>query len=244
MPVYRATLVTFDPATYTASLRLDGSQPQTLDAVNVAANIPPGELVAGRVLLLDTGDHGDVADALVFSVAGLGLDRPAILDRATSTVSVASSTTKTDVYSYSVPASILSTNKSLQLTLLGDYLNNGAATSTLTVEVRFGATTLWADVTAANAINAAVRPFYLQATLANLGATNSQLLTGLLALATTTAATTGQGDVAAVATLANPLAGTAAEDTTAAKTLAVAVTHQQSHANTRFRRLYASLELL
>lgn len=244
MPVYRATLVTFDPATYTASLRLDGSQPQTLDAVNVAANIPPGELVAGRVLLVDTGDHGDVADALVYTVAGVGLDRPAILDRATSTIAVASSVAKTDVYSYSVPGGLLSTNKSLRLTLLGDYLNNGAATSTLTFELRFGATTLWADVTAANAVSATVRALRLEATVANLGASNSQLLSGFILLASTSAATTGQGDVAAVATLANPFAGAAAEDTTAAKTLAVAVTHQQNHANTRFRRLYASLELL
>lgn len=68
MATYRATIVSFDAGTWTASLRLDGSQPQTLDSVRTARNIASGDMSAGRRVILDTGDHNDPADAVVTAV--------------------------------------------------------------------------------------------------------------------------------------------------------------------------------
>jgi hypothetical protein len=68
MSILRATLVSFNAGSYTASVRLDGSAAQALDAVKVSRGLPSGELLAGRRLLVDTGDHGDPADAVVFAV--------------------------------------------------------------------------------------------------------------------------------------------------------------------------------
>lgn len=65
MPLLRATIVSFNATAWTASVRLDGSQAQSLDGVKVARGIPAGDLLAGRRALLDTGDHGDAADVVL-----------------------------------------------------------------------------------------------------------------------------------------------------------------------------------
>ena len=68
MAHYRGTLVSFSAGSYTASVRLDGSAPRTLDGVKVSRAIASGEMVASRRVLVDAGDHGDPADAVVVAV--------------------------------------------------------------------------------------------------------------------------------------------------------------------------------
>ena len=68
MALVRGVLVSFDSGAWTASVRLDGSQAQSLDGVKVALNIVSGNLIAGRRVLVDTGDHGDLADVVVYAV--------------------------------------------------------------------------------------------------------------------------------------------------------------------------------
>lgn len=68
MPIFRATIVSFDAGAWTAKVRLDGSTPQTLESVKTARNIASAEMSAGRRVLLDTGDHGDPADIVIFAV--------------------------------------------------------------------------------------------------------------------------------------------------------------------------------
>ena len=64
----RGTLVSFDSATYTAVVRSDGSAPQTLTGVRVSRDIASGDMVAGRRVLVATGDHGDPGDLVLFAV--------------------------------------------------------------------------------------------------------------------------------------------------------------------------------
>lgn len=68
MPVYRATVVGFSAITWLASIRPDGSPSQTLDNVRTARNIASAEMTGGRRVLFDTGDHGDIADIVIFAV--------------------------------------------------------------------------------------------------------------------------------------------------------------------------------
>ncbi|MGE5595519.1 MAG: hypothetical protein ACM3S1_05730 [Hyphomicrobiales bacterium] len=68
MALLRGKVVSFDSTGYTASIRLDGSAPQTLDNVRVALNIASAAMTAGRRVILDTGDHGDLADVVVLAV--------------------------------------------------------------------------------------------------------------------------------------------------------------------------------
>lgn len=68
MTVLRGSIVSFDSTPYTASVRLDGSAPQTVDNVTVSRAIASGEMTAGRKVLLDTGDHNHPADFVVTAV--------------------------------------------------------------------------------------------------------------------------------------------------------------------------------
>ena len=68
MAVYRGTVVSFDASSWKADVRLEGSAAQSLVAVKTARNIAAVEMAAGRRVLLDTGDHGDLADVVVLAV--------------------------------------------------------------------------------------------------------------------------------------------------------------------------------
>lgn len=64
----RAKLVSFNSGTYRAVARLDGSAPQVLTDLRVNRAIPIAEMSAGRACLIDTGDHGDPADAVLTAI--------------------------------------------------------------------------------------------------------------------------------------------------------------------------------
>lgn len=68
MSIYRGKVVSFDSGTWKATIRLDGSSPQTLSSIATARNIASAEMTAGRRVLLDTGDHSDPADFVVTAV--------------------------------------------------------------------------------------------------------------------------------------------------------------------------------
>lgn len=68
MAVFRATVVSFASGSHTCSLRLEGSSPQRLDNIKVAASVLAAEMLTGRKVILDTGDHSDPADFFVPAV--------------------------------------------------------------------------------------------------------------------------------------------------------------------------------
>ncbi len=68
MALHRGTLVSFDNATWTASVRLDASAPQRFDGVTVAANIAAAEMVAARRVLIDTGLSGESGELVLYAV--------------------------------------------------------------------------------------------------------------------------------------------------------------------------------
>ena len=68
MATYRGRLVSFDSGVYSATVRLDGSPTQALEGIPVSRGLPAAEMVAGRRVLLDTGDHHNPGDAVVTGV--------------------------------------------------------------------------------------------------------------------------------------------------------------------------------
>ncbi len=68
MAMLRGTVVSFNAGTWLAEVRLDGSPWQSLSGVKTARNIASAEMVVGRAVLVDTGDHGDPGDAVVYAV--------------------------------------------------------------------------------------------------------------------------------------------------------------------------------
>ncbi|MCX7685648.1 MAG: hypothetical protein N2Z67_10325 [Acetobacteraceae bacterium] len=67
MALLRARLVAFDTVSWTAVVRLDGSAAALFESVAVSRALPAAEMVPGRRLLIDTGDHHHPADAVVIA---------------------------------------------------------------------------------------------------------------------------------------------------------------------------------
>lgn len=59
MALVRGTLAAYASGTHTVSVRVDGSAPQVLENVPVAANIAAAVLTVGKRLLIETGPGDD-----------------------------------------------------------------------------------------------------------------------------------------------------------------------------------------
>lgn len=96
------------------------------------------------------------------------------LDRSTSTVTVANTTTETSLYSYVVPAGTMANDSILRLNVKADLTKN-VANESIIINVKFGGTTLF-DVGAAFGAATDANPFLylIRVEIANLGAANSQ----------------------------------------------------------------------
>lgn len=178
---------------------------------------------------------------------------PRVYDRATTTVDVQTSIAETSIYSKSIAANDMGMNRMLRLTLLGDYLHNNVAGDTLTFRVKFGGTTFYANPGTLGAVLGAARhPWQLTLCVANLGATNSQMIEGQLGPVedpNQNAPTTGIGQALSSAGAQQRVAGLgistlAAIDTTVAQTLDITVQWSASSANNSWRTRYAVLELV
>ena len=61
-------LVRFDGTTWRAVVRLDGSASMELTGVAVSRALPAAEMVAGRTVLVETGEAGNPAEAILTAV--------------------------------------------------------------------------------------------------------------------------------------------------------------------------------
>ena len=65
MAALRGRLVRFEASSYLAVVRLDGSASMEMTGVAVSRALPAAEMVAGRTVLVDTGETGDAAEAIL-----------------------------------------------------------------------------------------------------------------------------------------------------------------------------------
>lgn len=188
-------------------------------------------------------------------------NRVAILNRGSS-VDVVSTAAETSVFAPSVAGGLMSTNRMLRATIIGDFLYNNAITDTVTFKVKFGGTTFMADTigNSTSALTGAVRfPWKLVVEIANIGAANSQFINALLLMTgqqggAYSSATTGIGFLSALETNANsrdqPAGGIlgistlGTIDTSLAQSLDVTAQWSTSSANNSWRARYSVLELV
>lgn len=169
------------------------------------------------------------------------------LDHDTSVNDVVSTAAETTVYTYSVPANTLSTNRALRITVIGDYLNNTGGGDTFTFRVKYGSTTYltaaWSTSTNANR-----KAFTGQFILSASGATNTQVAMGWASLADGADTANADGTMTTTQSSTNKLlAGTlnnGAEDTTGALNLVLTADHAASSANLSFRCQAVHVELV
>lgn len=180
--------------------------------------------------------------------AGVYVDvGPAAQDINATALELVANDATDDIYSKVIPAGLLGTSGMLRLTLLGDYLNNSGSLFQHTLGVTFGGVTLFNSALAGTIPTATGRrPWRLDLNLTNLGVTNAQHLNGRMVMGAGGAAT-GLGDAGGSKAWDFPFASAdtnPAVDTTVAQTLTVNIGDDGTHANTRWRRKYACLELV
>lgn len=181
---------------------------------------------------------GNVTSAFLNDLVG-------VYDRETSEVDIVNTAVGSALYSKSIGAGHMSTDRMLRCTIQGDYLNNSGVSQTLTLTVSLGATAAWQDLTTvAIPTDADRRPFRIVVEIANRASASVQNMTGTFWLGAAVAGSgAGIGDIDAANNVI-VFGGTAAEDTSVAKSLTISAAHGVANANLSIRKRYAMLELL
>jgi len=146
---------------------------------------------------------------------------PVVLDREFATTI---GTSWTAALTHEVPAGAMGSTRTLRFTLTGYYQNYSGTSQSMYFRLKFGGTTM-VEVTMAMGVSSSVyRAFAAQGWIANANATNVQRAEVVITYTTGTGnPTTGYGGVGTTGVGHGALRGTAAEDTTAAVTLEVAL---------------------
>jgi hypothetical protein len=169
-----------------------------------------------------------------------------VVSRNSAPSTVVNTAAETPIFSYNMPAGLLGTDRTLQVQLMGDLLNNSGANQSITFRVAVGGVTVYGDFTGAIATSASRRPWNWILNFANLGAANQNYLSGTLMLGVAGNATTGLGDIGAAGfrEVAVASAGALAFDTAAAQTIAVFAQLSAANAALDFRRFKAIATIL
>jgi len=167
---------------------------------------------------------------------------PIVLDRDVTTATVANTTAATTVYTFSVPANTLSTNRAIVVEAIGDVLSNAGTTPTLTVALTYGGTTFAsAAISAVLTASANRRALLTRATLSANNATNAQVGSGEV---TILEPNTVSGTLSSVFTCYVGMHNALTVDSTAAQTLAMTLTHNIADANISARVFTVQVMLL
>ena len=162
-------------------------------------------------------------------------------DRDVAVASVTNTVTETTVYTTTVAANTLSTNRMLRITALADYLNNDGAARTLTIRIKYGTTT-YATYALSLGNSATIRPVMIDSALSALNATNAQVGGARFWVENAVGVAGNAG-----ASLANgngSMHAAVAEDSTGALALAITVQHDTASSNITFRMHAVQVELI
>lgn len=160
------------------------------------------------------------------------------LDQNTDTVTVANTTTETEIYGYEVPAGLLQTKGAIRTEIGAKYLQNSGLSPTLRIRVKYGATTMHDSTSNTVSSNSAPYAMGIVIVLGNAGATNSQNMIGY-SLISRGSPVAGYGQAITAGIAGGTMGGTASEDSTAKKRLSITVEHSTAHANTRVDKYFA-----
>jgi len=164
------------------------------------------------------------------------------IDVQSNILSIASSSAEETLYTYTLGGGTLGANGAVQLFLNCDHLNNSGANRSLTLRVKYGATTMHDSNTGSVfPVLASRRPVWLVLVLSAESATGTQNLIGLWAHHNTASApTSGTGSIGGTP-IFGVFGGSASEDSTLNKALTVTAQHSFSSSSLVLRRQYAAL---
>lgn len=155
-------------------------------------------------------------------------------DTSATSVTVSNTVTETTIYSYSVPANTLGTNKVLRFTVNGTYTNQTGVNRTITVRVKYGATTILTKTSGSIGSAVGTGSFNIEGNISEqAGSTSTQggyMYCSFESGNGTSVDWTDRGNIN--------------EDSTAIKTLSVTVQHSVASASLSLTKKYATLELL
>ena len=161
-----------------------------------------------------------------------------LLNEAHATTTIANTTTETDLYSFALPTN-LAAGDILRLSLRGDYLNNTGSGQGLTIKVKIGATTAITLASSGTQFGTGTdrRDWHADVLIACEGTAAQRVYTSVV-VGMNTAAAINAGSTFAMGNET----GSATEDTTSAKTLAVTATLTTASANLEVTAKIAVLE--
>ena len=228
----------------------------TLLSTNAAVTVPQGGTgvatlaahgvvvgnAAGAVNVTGAGTTGQVLTGVTGADPTFQTLGVVLLDKSTTEQVVTNTVTPTSIYSFSVLGGTLGTNKTLRLTITGYYNNTSGGNSSLTVAGVYGATT-FVTGSIQNSTNLTTGPFEMVVLLNANGTTNSQRAVATIRHVVDTVQV-AVGAWSTMLSLNGAFYDALAEDSTAAKTLSVTVTHGVANANATFKRWLATLELV
>jgi hypothetical protein len=197
--------------------------------VAAGAAISPSKFAAGTV------------DQILGMLGGVPTWIPNVPARQIAGVDLNTSITETSIWTPAIAGNALRTDRMAIAILCGDVLHNNVAGDTVTLRIKFGGTTFYAVATSFNAVASALRqPWVIIVFVMNLGATNSQMIFGLIGThdANEAAPTTGIGNINLSSSRGtNPVGAAAlgAIDTTVSQNLDITAQWSASSVNNSFR---------
>jgi hypothetical protein len=173
-------------------------------------------------------------------------DAVGVLARSNAQIVLVNTAPEVSIFSYTIPAGLLGTDRTLQVQLMGDLLNNSGANQAINFRVSIGGSTVYNESTGAIPASNVRRPWNWMLNFANLGAANQNYLSGTLMLGAPGGAATGLGDIGAAGfrEVAVASAGALAFDTAVAQTIAVSAQLAVANAAYDFRRFKAIATIL
>lgn len=198
------------------------------NGASIGTGVTNLNIINGYSVVLNPGGSGTVD----FDVG----DTPRVTYRSSTVVNDTSSSTASNVVSFSVPANALGTNRSVEVEILGDLLQNSGSATNLTITFQYGATVMWSS-TVAPAASANRRPFKFNLVLFAANSTSAQIINGTVIVFQGGAAATGTGplQIAPATPIEAIPRGTATEDSTAAKTFLMTITWASAASTCEFK---------
>lgn len=164
----------------------------------------------------------------------------------TATVSVANTSTETNVISQSISAGSMGTTGLLHLVISGHYLNDSGASESFDIRLKFGGTTIWEDTSESFSDHTIRRTFHMEFFLKNNNSATAQKTTGWYMFGLPSNAPFGFSDFSVVTTNAHGTmnAADSSINTVSAQTLALSIQHSDTDALLQFNADTVFLELI
>lgn len=231
-----------------ATVGPSSSQQHTLPAVtsDTIALIAATQTLTNKTVTLSsntlTGTTAQFNTALSDNDFAVVAETVQVLDRDVTVAELVSSAAATDLYTLTVPGGTLSTNRTIRVVALGDYLNNSGAGRTLTCNVVFGGNAIATFTSGSIAASADRRSFRTEAIIAARNATNAQTGHGHHVLGTTNTGASGNAGTPEFNVYGSD--NSLAKDSTVNQTLSLRYTHSASDANLSLRIHTVHVEIL